>query len=181
MEKRRALFKPVLGSLLAAIAAGAACWGSGPAQAQTPAASSTALVVPAPGTVRAGTWSTALVPVSGTVTGASESVAFSGQARVQSKLAPDPDFNRPSLVLSIDLSGVDGVGSASTAKYVISGPEIVERSLAASHQIDITFPFVKSTMGMFATRSGVASFALSFDVNTGAVTNAKGNVSTPAF
>jgi hypothetical protein len=162
MKIHRALFSPVVPSLLAMIAAGAVWWGGTPAHAL-------------------GTWNTALVSIQGTVTGSPESVVFSGQAKIDSKLAPDPDFNRPSLVISVDLTGVSGVGSSSAAKYVITGPEIVQRGVAASQLVEITFPFVKSTMGMSATRSGVAAFALSFDVNTGAVTSATGNVASPNF
>jgi hypothetical protein len=124
---------------------------------------------------------TALVPVAGTVTGSPESVSFSGQAKVNSRLAPDPVFNTPKLVLTVDLTGVSGVGSSSGAKYVISGPEIVQRGVAASHAVEIVFPFVKSGMSLSAARSGVASFALNFDVNTGTVTGATGSVSSPSY
>jgi hypothetical protein len=123
----------------------------------------------------------ALVQVRGIVSGEPESVAFSGQAQINSKLVPDPDFGKPSLLLTIDLGSVSGVGSSTNAKYVISSQELVQRRVAASHRVEITFPFVKSGMGMSATRTGVASFALDFDVNTGAVTSATGNVSSPAF
>jgi hypothetical protein len=124
----------------------------------------------------------ALVPIKGVVSGSPESVSFSGQAKVSSRLAPDPDFNKPRLVLTIDLTGVGGVGSATGAKYVISGPELVQRHVAASHTVEITFPFKNSASATAVTaRTGVASFALDFDVNTGAVTGASGNVSTPNF
>jgi hypothetical protein len=105
-------------------------------------------------------------------------VSFSGQAKVSSRLAPDPDFFKPRLVLSIDLREVAGVGSTSGAKYVIAGPELVQRSVAASHTIDITFPFRRSGA---ALRTGVASFVLDFDTATGAVTSASGSVLTPNF
>lgn len=120
----------------------------------------------------------ASVAIAGVVSGSPESVSFSGQAKVSSRLAPDPDFFKPRLVLSIDLSGVAGVGSTSGAKYVISGPELVQRSVAASHTIEITFPFRRSGA---EPRTGVASFALDFDTATGAVTRASGNLSTPNF
>jgi hypothetical protein len=123
-----------------------------------------------------------MVPVKGVVSGAPESVTFSGEARVSSRLAPDPDFNRPRLVLTIDLTGVAGVGSATGAKYVVYGPEMTQRHVAASHSVEFTFPFkdVKSPTEMTA-RTGVASFVLDFDVNTGVVTKASGSVSTPNF
>jgi hypothetical protein len=158
MKIRRALFNPAALSLVAAIAGGSV-W-SGDAAAQ------------------AGTWTTALVPINGTVAGQSESVVFSGQARVNSKLAPDPDFNRPSLVLSIDLSGLSGVGKTTKAKYVIVGPENVQRSVAASHLVEFVFPFAKTGASVGSAQSGAASFALGFDTSTGVVTSASGNVTS---
>ena len=160
MKIRGALFKPVVLTLFAAIAGGAVWSGDAPAQT-------------------AGTWTTALVPINGTVAGNPESVVFSGQAKVSSKLAPDPDFNRSSLVLSIDLSGLSGVGSSTRTKYVIGGPELVQRGVAATHQVEFTFPFAKSgSMNLGSAQSGVASFALGFDLNNGAVTSASGNVTS---
>ncbi len=120
-----------------------------------------------------------LVPIKGVVSGSPESVSFSGQAKVSSRFAPDPDFNRPRLVLTIDLTGVAGVGSSTGAKYVVYGPELMGRPLAASHSVEITFPF-KSAAAATA-RTGIASFALDFDVNTGALTGASGKVSSPNF
>ena len=158
MKIRRTLFSPVVLSFLAVVA-GTAAW-SGESHAQ------------------AGTWSTALVPINGTVAGQPESVVFSGQAKVSSKLAPDPDFNRPSLVMSIDLSGLSGVGKSSKAKYVIVGPENVQRSVAASHLVEFVFPFAKSGSNVGSAQSGAASFALGFDTNTGVVTSASGNVTS---
>jgi hypothetical protein len=124
----------------------------------------------------------ALVPIKGVVSGSPESVSFSGQAKVSNRLAPDPDFFKPRFVVTIDLTAVAGVGSMTGAKYVISGPEFVQRHVAASHAVQITFPFKSSTSPTAVTaRTGVASFVLDFDVNTGAVTGASGNVSSPNF
>jgi hypothetical protein len=160
MKIRQALFNPVVLSLLAAVAMGAVWSGDTPAQT-------------------AGTWSTALVPINGTVMGQPESVVFSGQAKVNSKLALDPDFNRPSLVLTIDLSGLSGVGSSTKTKYVIAGPERTQRGVAATHLVEFTFPFARSgAMSLGSAQSGVASFALGFDLNTGVVTSASGNVTS---
>ena len=123
-----------------------------------------------------------LVAVKGVVTGSPESVAFTGNAVVKSRLAPDPDFNRPRLVLTIDLTALSGVGSMTGAKYVISGPELTQRHVAASHTLEFTFPF-KSTRAPSAetARTGVASFVLDFNTSTGAVTGASGNVTSPNF
>jgi hypothetical protein len=132
-----------------------------------------ALAVPAPAFA-----STSLVPLTGTVSTQPESIAFSGNARIASRLAKDPDFGAPHLVLTIDLTGVAGTGSSSRAKYVISGPELVQRRLSASQRVEITFPFAKSGG---APQSGVASFLLDVDTATGAVKTASGSITSPSF
>jgi hypothetical protein len=100
---------------------------------------------------------TALVPIKGVVSGSPESVNFSGDAKVLSRHAPDPDFNRPRLVLTIDLRGVAGVGSSSGATYVVYGPELIQRQLAASHTVEIAFPIKSSSSAAAATaRTGLA-------------------------
>lgn len=157
MKIRRALLKSGVLAVSAAFAGGALWWETGPAQAQTLA------------------WNTSLVSVSGTVSGSPESVKFSGRATVGTRLAPDPDFGSPSLVVSIDLSSVSGVGSSTRTKYVIGGPEIVQKRLAPSYTVDITFPFYKSgTNGTTGARSGAASFSFSVDGATGAISSAEG-------
>lgn len=169
MSKHRALLAVVL-SLTAAPA-----WAQEAMTAETSSLEATSLfAAPEPAQ---GAW----VAIKGVVSGSPESVNFAGQAKVSSRLAPDPDFFKPRLVLSIDLREVSGVGSSSGAKYVISGPELVQRSVAASHAVEITFPFRRSASAALSARSGVASFVIDFDVNTGAVTGASGNVSTPNF
>jgi hypothetical protein len=122
----------------------------------------------------------AVVPVTGIVSGQPESVSFSGEARIQSRLVQDADFGRHTLLLTIDLSGISGTGSSSATAYAISTQQRVQRRLAGSHVVTITFPFAASD-GSSDARSGMASFALDFDVNTGAVTKATGSVSAPNF
>jgi hypothetical protein len=152
--KMRALFTPAALLLVAAMAGGAPAWAAD-----------------------------TLVPIAGIVSGDGESVSFSGQAQISSRIATDPDFGRPSLLLTIDLSGVSGVGSATSAKYVVRSLENVQRRVAASHRVEVTFPFTKGNDAgqLNAARSGVASFTLNFNPATGAVTSATGNVSSPAF
>lgn len=122
-----------------------------------------------------------LVAISGTVTGSPESVVFSGEARIQNRLAPDPDFNSPNYVLTVDLSGVSGTGSSTLKTYAISGPSIVQKKAASLHVVEITFPFAESGSSALNTRSGLASFTIGFDANTGAITAATGSVATPSF
>src|SRR5262245_41560893 len=141
MKTRRTLLKGGVLAAAAALAGGALWVAQAPAQVMRP-------------------WNTSLVSVSGTVSGTPESVSFSGTAKIGTRLAPDPDFGSPSLVVSIDLTGVSGVGSATRTKYVISGPEIVQKRLVPSYLVDITFPFYKSgTNGSTDARSGLATFS----------------------
>lgn len=164
MKIRRALLKSGVLAVSAIAAGGALWWESGPAKAQTLA------------------WNTSLVSVRGIVSGSPESVSFSGTVKVGTRLAPDPDFGAPSLVVSIDLSGVSGVGSSTQAKYVIAGPEIVQRRLAPSYTVDITFPFYRSgTDGTRGARSGAASFSLNVNTATGAVTSATGSIASSSL
>ena len=160
MKTRRALLKSGVLAVGAAAAGGAAWLASKPAQA-------------------VGAWNTSLVRMRGTVFGSPESVSFDGDAKVSTRLAPDPDFGVPSLVISIDLTGVSGQGSRSDARYVIAGPEIVQKRLAASYTVDITFPFYRSgTDGTSGARTGAASFALNVNTATGAVTSASGGIAS---
>lgn len=127
----------------------------------------------------------ALIPVSGIVSGQPESVRFSGQAQVSSELVLDTShFNKPpSVILIIDLSNVSGTGSSTEARYTVGGNGTsVFRQLFSTDTVEITFPFSRGTsMGMSSVRSGVASFALSFDVNTGAITKGTATVAAPYF
>jgi hypothetical protein len=160
MKMHRALFASAVLSL---VAGGLALWGGVPARAAD-----------------AGT--TTLVPISGTVNGVPESVVFTGQAKINSRLARDPDFNSPKLVLIIDLRGLSAVGSSTRSKYVISGPELVQRRFAATQDVEIAFPFAKGDFtAISAAQTGVASFALDFDLTNGAITKGAGNVSSPNF
>ncbi len=132
----------------------------------------------------------ALIPVSGIVTGQPESVKFSGQAQVSSELVLDTSkFNLPpAVILTVDLSGVSGTGSSSGARYTAGGNGTsVYRQLFSTDTVEITFPFTRGTMmsvsstGMSSLRSGVVTFALSFDTNTGAITKGTATVATPYF
>lgn len=163
MNIRRAFLKSGMLGGAALLAGGALWWQAEPAQAQAP-------------------WNTSLVAVTGTVTGTPESVAFSGTATISTRVALDPDFGDHKLVMSIDLTGVSGVGASSSKTYVIQGPEIVQKPLAASYEIDLTFPFFESgTLGTTEARPGRALFALSIDPATGAVTSALVRVDSPAL
>jgi len=128
--------------------------------------------------------STVLVPVSGIVSVKPESVSFSGQARVSSQLVLDTSrFHRPpSVILNIDLSKVSGTGSLTGVKYVARGGETLHMDLVRADTVEITFPFFRSAdKEDSSAQSAVASFALSFDLDTGAVTKGEGTVAAPSF
>jgi hypothetical protein len=130
---------------------------------------------------------TTLIPVSGIVSGQPESVRFSGQAQVSSELVLDPSrFHRPpAVILIFDLSNVSGIGSSSDARYAAgSDGTTVLRQLVRGDTVEVTFPFARGAMSMSSMssmRTGVASFALSFDVNTGVITSGSATVSAPNF
>jgi hypothetical protein len=127
----------------------------------------------------------ALVPVSGIVSGQPENVTFWGQAQVSSELVLDTSrFNHPpAVILIIDMSGVSGIGSSIGARYVAGGNGTpVFRQLVSADTVEITFPFSRGTTTiMSSVRTAVASFALSFDVNTGAITKGTATVAAPYF
>jgi hypothetical protein len=116
----------------------------------------------------------------GTVSAAPESVTFSGQAKISSRFAPDPDFGSPHVIVTIDLRGITGVGSQTRATYTVSEVEVVQRRLAPTHRLEVTFPYVKSgERGI--PQTGVAVVDLDFDVATGALTRSAASITTPNF
>ena len=171
MKTLRLSVTPVVLSLFAVVLSGLLWWAGTPARAA---------FAPA----------IALIPVSGIATGQPESVKFSGQAQVSSELVLDTSkFNvPPAVILTIDLSNVSGTGSSTGAKYVAGGNGTnVYRPLVSNDTVEITFPFSRGTTlsvsstGMSSLRSGVVTFALSFDTNTGAITKGTATVATPYF
>ena len=171
MKTLRLSVTPVVLSLFAVVLSGLAWW------AGTPARAAFAPTI-------------APIPVSGIVTGQPESVKFSGQAQVSSELVLDTSkFNLPpAVILTVDLSGVSGTGSSSGAKYTAGGNGTsAYRRLFSTDTVEITFPFSRGTTmsvtstGLASVRSGVVTFALSFDTNTGAITKGTASVAAPSF
>lgn len=173
--------------LSVALAISAALGWTAPAGAQTATSLSTSTTLSASTTVATSTSSattttstSAVVPVTGVVTGGAESVSFSGKAKVSADVVTDPDFGgTPVVVLSIDLSGLNGVGAATRKKYVTADGEIVQRGLTAVDTVQYTFPFYESGAGALSAREGSVSFNLSFDVNTLKLTSATGSIGSP--
>jgi hypothetical protein len=128
------------------------------------------------------TVSTATVTVSGTVSGAPESVSLSGKATLESRVVwSEINSALPaSITLDIDLSGISGVGKSTKAKYVTTARELGLRRLSATDVVEFTFPFyVSGTGGSPTARTGLARFSLLYDVSTGALKSASGTLTSP--
>ena len=121
----------------------------------------------------------AVVPVSGTVGGAPEVVAFSGKVHVRSTLVKDPDFGKPPTVqLAIDLFDMVGKGLTSGAKYVTNAEFVNSTEIDAHEVIEVTFPFQPSTSkGHLVARAGLMALTLKFDARNGAIIGAACRVS----
>ena len=122
------------------------------------------------------------IPISGTVDGSPERVAVSGLARITSTLVKsDAKFHHPPrVILDFDLRGVSGTGISTRTRYVTRGRDELLRLLVPSDVIEVTFPLQPHTRkGFTEARSALASFTLSFDVNTGALTGGTGTISAP--
>ena len=83
-----------------------------------------AAALPAMAQLASDAMTTNLVAVT-TDTNLPNSINFSGNATLKSRLAKDPEFGKPSLVLHFDLSGVVGVGKSDRKKYFVSTNEEV--------------------------------------------------------
>jgi len=185
MEMNRSSFARGVLSLSIAMALGALP--GSPANAQTAAVLAPQTTIMASTTTSTSTSSTstttttpALVMVNGIVTGAPESVSFSGQANLSASVVTDPDFGSPpTVVLSINLSNITGVGSSTGKKYLISNEEVLTRRFTAADTVQMTFPFYPSTGNAMGSSIGLASFNLSFDSATLKLTGASGSIASP--
>jgi len=173
MKMHRALSLPVL------VVAGALCWAAPPeARAQTVTQSLT----DAQTGTNVQTVTSATVNVSGTVSGEPESVSLSGKANLESRVVwSERNTAEPAAItLNIDLSGISGMGRSTKMKYVTNAREIALRRLSATDLVEVAFPFyVSGTDGVSSSRTGLARFSLSYDVNTGALTSASGTLTSP--
>lgn len=176
MTLRPASFRPVLQSLLITMVGAVIWWDATPASAQTTIAASTVSSSSTSSTTTT-TSTSANVLIGGVVKGVPESVAFAGLAQLNANVVTDPDFGAPpTVVLSVDLSKVAGVGLSSLKKYVTSNQQVLNRRLAAADTVQFTFPFVQSGGSAMSALVGKVSFNLSFDVNTLQLTSASAQV-----
>lgn len=147
-----------------------------PANAQTTIAASTTSSTSTSSTTTT-TSTSANVLVGGIVKGVPESVAFAGLAQLNANVVTDPDFGAPpTVVLSIDLSKVTGVGLSTLKKYVTSNQQVLNRGLAAADTVQFTFPFLPSGGSASSALVGKVSFNLNFNVSTLQLTGATAQV-----
>lgn len=136
------------------------------------------------------TQSTVVLPVSGTVAGSavsttaastSENVFFANaNVQIDSTLARDADLReKPVVILNITFLKAYGMGETSKTKYLADTRVTKTRALQGTDVIEVTFPFAPDTpQGFLESRSGRATFALTFDSN-GVLTGASGTIDTP--
>ena len=122
-----------------------------------------------------------VVTISGTVEGLPESVLFTGPVEVSTRPAPGRIAGAMAhVVVSIDLRQLSGRGLSTGKTYVSSAQANLTRVLGASDLIEITFPFFPSSAAPASpARTGLATFVLSYDVTTGALTAAVATVAAP--
>ena len=118
-----------------------------------------------------------VVPVRGSVKGASESVSFHGNARVTTHVVTQTEFgDPPSVTVSVNLNGVTG-SDGSGRKYEASGEQVVVRPFQESDTIEVTFSYYPvggdSSGGGGA---GTMSFDLRFDQKSGKLLRADGRI-----
>ena len=101
-----------------------------------------------------------------------EAIRFEGQATVNSRLASDPDFGNPTLIMLFDLTGVTGTGAQSGTKYVLTTQEHIIRPLTANHNVEFTFPMATDEDAPISrVRVGSARFVMNVDTTTGVITS----------
>ena len=122
-----------------------------------------------------------VVAISGTVTGLPESVVFTGPVEVSTRPAAGRIAGaRAHVVVTIDLRHLSGRGLSTGTAYVSPGQATLTRAFGPSDWIELSFPFFPSggSPGS-STRTGVLTFALAYDVSTGALTAAVATVAAP--
>ena len=101
-----------------------------------------------------------------------EAVNFEGLAVVNSRLAADPEFGSPSLVMLFDMTGVTGTGAQSGIKYVLTSQEHVIKPHASNQNVEFTFPMATDPNAPIAkVRIGSARFVMNVDLGTGSITS----------
>lgn len=114
----------------------------------------------------------AVAVVSGTPVVSVEAVKFTGQALISSRMAPDREFGRPSLIMLFDMSGVAGVGAQTGTRYILPAQEYVILPHVSNQVVEFVFPMTPDVnQPVTAARTGLARFVLDVDLATGDVTS----------
>jgi len=143
--------------LIAAMAVGTTLWVSRDARGAT-AAGDSVLVV----------------PVSGKVKGPSESISFSGDARVRTHVRTETEFDDPpGVTVSVNLTGLTGT-DGSGKKYEISGEQQIVRPFQESDTVEVTFSYYAAGGDQGGGGVGTMSLKLRFDPKSGALLHAAG-------
>jgi hypothetical protein len=86
------------------------------------------------------------------------------------------------VAISIDLGKVNGHGLSTTTIYVLSGHADLTRHFAATDLVQVTFPFFAKGAGVTdGARTALATFAFTYDVNTGALVALKASLGSPGL
>lgn len=114
------------------------------------------------------------VPVDGSVGNGTDTVAFSGDMSIATRLIDDPVFNGPRLLeLVVDFSNVKGVGKgAGQAAFTSTAQAIVHRPLLAFDPIEITFPYTPGNNAS-ASLTAKATINVSFNATSGLAMTSK--------
>ncbi|WP_044872349.1 hypothetical protein [Pseudomonas sp. LFM046] len=122
-----------------------------------------------------------IVPIAGTLTTPTEDINIKGQARIRSTSFSDPDFNGAAgVLLVIDFLNVLGVGATSGTRFLAHGENQVVRELRPTDVVELTFPMTPvGARPTVAAISVLATFQLTFDVDSGQMTAATASFSTP--
>jgi hypothetical protein len=106
------------------------------------------------------------------------SVTFSGEVKLASRLARDPELGNHKVLLTIDLSGLSAVKNKVTFRTAYREEFI--KPLAANHRIDFMFPVtVESETTLSQVIMAQASIALNVDPASGDITSATATVTAP--
>ncbi|WP_044872954.1 hypothetical protein [Pseudomonas sp. LFM046] len=123
------------------------------------------------------------VPIAGTLAGKTEDIDINGTARIISTAFTDDDPGAlPGVFLLIDIIEATGVGQQSGTLYLVHGENQVLRLLVATDVVELTFPISPANAKKSsATETVLATFQLTFDVDSGQLTAATASFSTPGF
>jgi hypothetical protein len=106
------------------------------------------------------------IPVAG------ELIKFRGLVKLQTRLVPDPDFNKPSLILFVEMKNIRAVGGGAGKPYTVSSQEEFTLPSAPNQNVELTFPFIPNESDpLSAAVTGVVQIAINVD-DTGAITSA---------